>query len=349
MTSMRTRFLVAGLFALAACGDNGGNNTPDARPRPDARIGPDAPDQPDADMTPDGPVADADMTPDGAVADADTTPDAATPDADTTPDAPTADAPPAIADHLLITEVRTVGGDEFVEIYNPTGATVTLTNYYLSDNQNYWQLPGQIAGNTTITVDSSDFLERFPAGATIAAGQAIVVVSDATLFEPIYPGFTGEYTLQETTASSIAMLNTVPSSGTQNPGLTNAGEMVALFFWDGTSDTVKDVDLVVAGNAPTAANTFVAKAPVDGPDADVLPTTYLVDTLTIQDMASDTSSTVTDLQSYKRIALEGLNELAVGGNGITGHDETSEQSRTTWDSNAGSTYTAATPGVVPAF
>lgn len=343
---MRTRFLVAGLFALAACGDNGGNNTPDARPRPDARIGgPDAPDQPDA------------MT---GTPDADTTPDAmtGTPDADTTPDAMTGtpdamtggpDAPPAIADHLLITEVRTVGGDEFVEIYNPTGATVTLTNYYLSDNQNYWQLPGHVAGNTTITVDSTDFLEQFPAGATIAAGQVIVVATDATLFEPTYPGVTGEYTLQETTATSVSMINTIAGSGTPNPGLTNGGEMVVLFSWDGTSDTVKDVDIVLAGNAPSAINTLVAKAPVDGPDADALPTPYLVDTLSIQDMESDTSSTVADLQSYKRIALEGINELSVGGNGITGHDETSEQSRTTWDSNAGSTYTAATPGVVPAF
>src|SRR5678810_1151927 len=100
------------------------------------------------------------------------------------------------------------------------------------------------------------------------------------------------------------MINTIPSATTQNPGLTTTGEMVALFFWNGSTDTVKDVDLVIAGNAPSSTNTFIAKAPVDGPDADAIPSAYLVDTLTIQDMESDTSSTVTDLQSYKRTMLE---------------------------------------------
>src|SRR5690242_3856940 len=92
--------LVAGL-TLAACGDDGGNKTPDARPRPDARIQIDGPPGPDADTTdapPGTPDADTTDAPPG-------TPDANTIDAPGTPDAPPGpDAPPATADHLLITE-----------------------------------------------------------------------------------------------------------------------------------------------------------------------------------------------------------------------------------------------------
>ena len=131
-----------------------------------------------------------------------------------------------------------------------------------------------------------------------------------------------------------------------NPGLTNAGEMVALFFWDGVTDTVKDVDIVIGGNAPTAANTIIAKTAVDGPDVDTTTTAYATDVPNpIFDMATDTPNAT----SYKRIALETTQETQLGtGNGITGDDETSESIRTTWDSQAVSTgYTAGTPGVVP--
>src|SRR5690348_4476419 len=44
--------------------------------------------------------------------------------------------------HLLLSEVcLSPSGSEFIEITNPTGATVDLSTYYLSDNGNYWKLP----------------------------------------------------------------------------------------------------------------------------------------------------------------------------------------------------------------
>src|SRR6476661_8109766 len=40
--------------------------------------------------------------------------------------------------HLLLSEVcLSPTGSEFIEITNPTGATVDLSTYYLSDNGNY--------------------------------------------------------------------------------------------------------------------------------------------------------------------------------------------------------------------
>ncbi|MGN6106246.1 MAG: hypothetical protein ACTHU0_14150, partial [Kofleriaceae bacterium] len=123
--------------------------------------------------------------------------------------------------------------------------------------------------------------------------------------------------------------------------LTNAGELIALFWWDGQDDRVRDVDLLLAG-VPTAANGLVDKSGVaiDGPDADAIPTAYLPDarTMTAQ------SSTPGSGKSTQRILVETGHEIQAGtGNGLTGHDETSENTSATWDS----TFGTPTPGVVP--
>jgi hypothetical protein len=331
---MHPRLGLAVLLGLAACGDNN-NNDPDA-PRPDSRPNADGPTNPDGSPNPDGPTPDADDTPDATIVDA------------AEPDAPLIDSPP-VAGHLLITEVKTTGASEFVEIYNPTGAAVDLTNYYLADINDYWQYPGHVAGNVTIALQASDFIEKFPDGTTIPAGGVLVIATDAPDFVTLYTA-EPNFTLDEMSASSVSMVTLITNTG-PNPGLTNDGEMVVLFAWDGASDLVQDVDIVVAGAAPSAGNTLIAKAPVDGPDGDTNATAYLADALTIQDMEADTvdDMAMSLFPSYKRIAAEGANEVASGGNGITGHDETSEQSRTTWDSNGTNAYTNGTPGTVPSF
>lgn len=343
---------LAGL--LLACGDNNEVNRPvDASPSDSSAVDvavvdatPTDATQTDAAQT-DAAEVDAAQTdaaqPDAAAVDAAQI-DAADIDAATPIDASTVDALPSLAPHLLITEVKTVDADEFVEIYNPTDQTIDLRNYYLTDMGNYFLLPGVVAGNTTVTADASDFLVRFPVGATIAPRQVIVVATDAVQFETLNT-LVPTYAVQElgnSTATEVVLIG--PTS--PNPGLTNAGEIVALFFWDGTSDNVKDVDIVLAGNAPSAANGLVTKTAVDGPDADTTTTAYATDTPNATfDMQTDTLTGTT----YKRIAFEGANETHTGGNGILGDDETSEAVRTTWDSQAmASGYTAGTPGVIPA-
>lgn len=353
------------LFA-AACGDDG--TFIDAAPQPvdSATIDSTSPfDAPPADAAVDADttVPDAAITPDAVAVDA-TTPDATTPDATTpdaliadasTPDATAADAfvPPdadlsadasttpdagVAAGHLLITEVTTAGGGEFVEIYNPTGQTISLRDYYLADNQTYFQYPAHVASNVTLTFDASDFLARFPVGASIAPGATITVATDAMLFETAYTAVP-TYTIQEL-GNSTAMELLLTGASSPNPSFTNTGEMVVLFYWDGATDLVSDVDIMVAGNAPTAVNTLTMKTAVDGPDADALPTAYAVDALTIGDTATDAASGF----SHKRILAETGNETQAGtGNGITGDDETSEAIRTTWDSM----FTAPTPGATP--
>ena len=256
-------------------------------------------------------------------------PDAPAPDAP--PDSPLPDgrvcpSPGAAGPHLLLSEVTlSPAGGEFIELVNPTGATVDLSTYYLSDNGNYWKLPA-----STPNLGAADFIARFPAGATIAANQVITIATGtAAAFGSAYAGMMPTYSIADGT------LPTVATNGT--PTLTDAGELVVLFQWDGTAPLVEDVDLVLAG-APTAANGLVSKSQMPQ-----LGCAYAADANTIAAQATAPGAG----KSTKRIALEGTAEAHAGtGNGLTGDDETSEDTSTTWDTTA--TFSAPTPGSVPA-
>jgi hypothetical protein len=241
---------------------------------------------------------------------------------------PPADAPPPqTTAKLLLTEiVLAPSTGEFIEIANPGGTPIDLSGYYLSDAGAYFRVP-----TGSPTVDSTDFIVKFPAGAQIAAGGVVTVALDTVA------NFTTAYGAAPT--YSLATMTNVVSSGV--PSLTNAGEIVVLFTWDGTSDNVRDVDLVLVG-APTVANAIVDKSgvAVDGPDADSTGTAYKSDARTIAAQATAPASG----KSTKRTAQEGGFQTGSAGNGVTGADETSENTSQTWDT----TYTAPTPGSVPA-
>jgi hypothetical protein len=280
-----------------------------------------------------------------SVADAPPRPiDAADIDAPPPIDAPDVDAPTAVdagidapgipgASPLLLSEVvlQPTNG-EFIEIVNTSNTAVDLSNYYLSDNGAYWKLPSAVP-----TVDGGDFLVHFPAGASIAGhGVVLVALDTAANFKTTYPAATADYSVADH-AGGFALL---ASSGT--PSLTNGGELVVLFEWDGQSDLVTDVDMVIAG-AATPANALVTKGGIaqDGPDLGATKSTYLPDanTLAIQATAPTLG------KSTKRIALEAGHETQTGaGNGQAGDDETSEVTSLTWDT----AYTTPTPGTVPA-
>jgi hypothetical protein len=214
-----------------------------------------------------------------------------------------------------------------IEIANPTGATVNLASFYVTDVPSYFRLP---AG--THTIDQSDFIARFPDGATIAPGGVITVSIDTIA------NFTTTYGVAPTDSLTETMV-LLPTSGIVT--LTNVGEPVVLFTWDGTSDRVTDCDLVVVG-VPSAGNALLDKSGValDGPDAGTATTTYATDARTIPTTPAPVAA-----RSIKRILAETGHELTTGGNGIGGQDETSEQTGTTWD--AGAAYTVPTPGSTP--
>ncbi|MCE9573360.1 MAG: lamin tail domain-containing protein [Deltaproteobacteria bacterium] len=316
--------IAAVLFAACARGAAPSEDIPaDARVSPsiDAKVGdPDAADIDAAPGTPDAKpgAPDAKPTPDGA------------PDANV--DAmPSPDATPIVVNGLLLSEVVLAPtGGEFIEIVNPTASAVMLDHYYLSDNGTYWKLP---AGGQTL--ETGDFIAQFPAGASIPSHGVITVALDtAANFTVAYPGVAPTYSVAGGTMTTVDVAGAA--------GLTNGGEPIILFSWDGQSDLVVDVDIMIAG-VPSTTNLLGSKSnqTQDGPDTGTSTSKYAVDANTIAAQPAAPGSA----KSTKRILVDTGHQIATGGNGVDGVDCTSEDTAVTWDSSA---YTAPTPGDVPA-
>ena len=315
--------LVFALSASVGCGDDGTG--------PGGEI--------DAAPTPDGPAM-----PDGAPGMDGPAPDGLTPD-----------APPQFNGHLLISEVTLTNANaEFIEIYNPGTQAVALGNYYLSDDHEYWLLPAVFSQLDPVTQPRPainpdfDFIVKFPDNATIAPGEAQVMALDYTLFEGQY-GFSPHYAIYQAPGEDSAMVDPSGASGVIlvgiTPNLTNQGESIILFTWDGASDLVADVDMVNAGTGLTGPNSIQSKNGelVDGPDADDVQSGFAPESAAAMELDGSAAAGF----SHKRIALEEGHEIQNGdSNGITGDDELSEDFSQTWDLAAN--YDAPTPGQVPA-
>jgi hypothetical protein len=142
---------------------------------------------------------------------------------------------PPPADELLITEIA-VGPDgaEFFEIHNPSAQAIELENVYITDGTyapsstyyyNIVDLDGGSAGGTIV----SDFNVRFPARATIGAGEYITVsLNGSEAFETAY-GVAPDYELQEdgpTSDGVPSMRAAYPGSITANPAFNPTGRGV---------------------------------------------------------------------------------------------------------------------------
>lgn len=237
-------------------------------------------------------------------------------------------------DHLLLCEaVLTPTANEFIEISNPTNSTINLTNYYLSDDEDYALLPGAFGDGPAPDIEDFDFIVQFPPGTSIGPFQTLVIAIDGDGFSTAF-GKNADFEILSTSAATPDMLATDVGA---SPGLTNSGESITIFTWDGTSDLVQDIDAVNLGT-PSGSNDIGNKSglSVDGPDADTTPSVYNNDAATMPLQTSDPGFGF----STKRIQLES-GEINPGGNGLTGDDETSELITTTWDS----IFTAPNPGI----
>jgi uncharacterized repeat protein (TIGR01451 family) len=138
-------------------------------------------------------------------------------------------------DNLLISEVfyDTPGVDldeEWIELYNPTSATVDLASYKLGDEE---------------TSGGSEGMYQFPAGATINPGQRIIVALTTSGFFNLY-GFKPDY---EVTGTDPAIPNLTPyaswATGTFN--FNNNGDELLLLD---STDTPVDVVTFETGSHP---------------------------------------------------------------------------------------------------
>lgn len=236
------------------------------------------------------------------------------------------------ADHILISEVGVApDGGEFIEIWNPTGAAVDLSNYYLSDNGTYHGIAAGMPFNPPLATPGTDFLVQFPAGTMLPADGVIVIAAHAafeTQFSKCPDYILSSTALTCTNGTAKAMV--IPTNGAIGAmaGLSNQREMVILFRWMPGTTKVEDVDYVTWGGM-VDAETRVDKTAVTGYKPDTAPNSQ---TPAPTPMAG---------QSIERCGptLE-AGEKTTGGNGLTGHDETSEALDTTFK-----VQTTPTPGV----
>ncbi|MEM7116430.1 MAG: lamin tail domain-containing protein, partial [Chloroflexota bacterium] len=240
--------------------------------------------------------------------------------------------------NLLLSEiVVTPTGGEFVEILNPTSSPIDLSNVYLTDatfaggSTYYYNI---VTGSNAGGGGFGDFHARFPAGAMIGAGEyQTVAIAGSAAFATEY-GQEPTYELYEDGEAADAipdMVEALPGSINNQGGLTNGGEIVILYSWDGAADLVTDHDYVVWGDKAEAVDKTGVS--VDGPDADSDVSAYQNDTaITDQDpIALDGHAFGNAWQREDN--AEGA-EIKSGGNGANGHDETSEDTSATWCESA---------------
>jgi hypothetical protein len=269
----------------------------------------------------------------------------------------TVNALPGDLSQLVISEIANQGptgqasGGEFVEIAYAGTRPLALDAVYLSDRDDYYL----ITNGTNVTTTVTDFVARFPDGASIAQGEFQTVATDSiTNFQLAYPGVCPTYTLKPVTnLEAVACTQTRQMVGAAgggaavhgpyiggSAGLTNSREPLMLFSWNGQSDLVQDIDYVYYGGPPTdTTNPGVNKSGVT-----VGASTYADDTALASQVAT---ANHTAGGSIQRCDFAQSSEV-VGGNGVTTSDPTSENGSTAFKVAAGrSSGTNATPNAGP--
>ena len=242
---------------------------------------------------------------------------------------------PAAA-HLLVTEVgydpldETGATAEFVEILNPGPGSESLANYWLVDDEEAYPL--LVNGPVTSGITLQDFVYRFPA-VTLPAGGLAVICHDSDAFLDAYfpttrmAGFfsqVGNQILLEITndgsADSVPAMIDYGSNPVGTLSMANNGECIGLVSWDGVSDLVVDQDCVC-----WLTLTFIPNKDVDYPLGIDGPDPGLDESWFAEDLGTATATPdAPEGSSIHRPSLVETAESASGGNGVSGHDETSE-------------------------
>ena len=224
---------------------------------------------------------------------------------------------PASADHLLLIRIVTQpDAAESFSIYNPTDSPIDLTNYYICDDKDYYkmQMDGDMAPSSSIR----GFTVQFPDISIFPGDTFHIVLSES------YNDFYGDNFVPDLImygSETNSMLKTESGSiGFAGNKIDDTTELLILFYWDGNSESlIRDVDYFVwsllGGISGVVNKTNIG---------DYLDDVALENQLYFEESADE-------YYAYSRIDVEEIGEIEVRGNGITGHDETSENFRQSWE------------------
>jgi len=257
----------------------------------------------------------------------------------------------AAADHLVVSQFvvktrvpYTTFGSPFIAITNPTAADIDMGNVFITDAT---YMPAVLYTNITLGDPATanpgggvggDFHARVPAGYVLPAGATLAVAlagsqqyfaaygrqPDFELFEDGYP----PDAVPELVAAFPGSIGAGLGGGSNVPALSDLTESIVLYRWDGASPLVQDLDYVMWGTS-TAVR-------VDKSGLTVRGATYLNDrAVSAQNPVAGAGPTFG--HAFRRVGVDEGAETLTGGNGLTGHNETSENLATTWGDVTGST------------
>ena len=228
-------------------------------------------------------------------------------------------------DHLIFNRVCVKPNQaEMIEIYNPLDTDVDLSNYYLSDSDKYYQwINGESIGNF-------DFLIKFPTSSIIKSKKTFVITTQSISEFDIHYDYEPDISIIDTNFEEVEF--------GINPNLSASEEMLILFYWDGISSIVQDVDYFLWGDYEKG----FSKTIDDGYPYNDTPLeeqnfirTYSLenfnDSLYVRVKESyDDQNGNEEYDDGEPFNVNEYNETQSQGNGITGHDETSEDFILSW-------------------
>ncbi|MDC2984516.1 hypothetical protein OAY83_00415 [Candidatus Marinimicrobia bacterium] len=225
-------------------------------------------------------------------------------------------------DHLLFNRITIQPTQaEFLSIYNPTPDTLDMSNYYLTDatrssSDDYYYNLG--SGVNFWSENFKDFIARFPNNYQIAPGDSLVLgLHNREIFFNYY-GYNPDLTLFEDMRDAIINESTISINDdfVNTDMLGDDSEVLILFKWDGVIENpVEDIDYFLWGST----NDAIDKTGI----ANYLPDTSPSNQSFLYAHGLDST--------YVRISNDNEgSEISLGGNGITGNDETSENLTDTW-------------------
>ncbi len=249
--------------------------------------------------------------------------------------------------HLLISEisVRPLFA-QFVEIFNPFDTTtIALEDYFLTNDggNGYTRL---VKGRQALEIKPGEFFVRFPKGAKIAPGNYQTIALRGDKFSQRYSNAKPTYEILDSDGNpQNNMIEVKNNFIVSRPGgvpisfLRETDDRVMLLKWielgtvkrdtlqpvePDSSDLIKDVDYVFWG--PHGAGDAVEKTGtcIEGIDRGPDSTCYKADTpASLQQPIMNPPHGI--LKSWQRPQTpREFNEALASGNGISGHDETSE-------------------------